>query len=132
MDVVDHLALLDLHARYAYTIDAGAAEEWAACFTPDGSLRTSRPLHVQGRKALAEFAADWHASNGDQRRHMTWHHRFAVVGSGAQGTCYAALLRAGPDGVSTEFTAVYHDRFTRVSEGWAIHERCVAIDRGSD
>lgn len=131
MNVDDHLALLDLHARYAQTIDSGAAEAWAECFTPDGCLRTDRPLHVEGRKALSRFAADWHAADGGQRRHVTWHHRFGVDGDGAEGTCYAALLCTSRGGVSTEFTAVYHDQYARTPVGWAIRERAVALDRVS-
>jgi hypothetical protein len=132
MNLDDRLALLDLHAPHAQTIDSGAAQAWAECFTADGSLRTNRPLHVRGRYELERFAADWHAADHGQRRHVTWHHRFAADGDGADGTCYAALLRTGPDGVSTEFTAVYRDRYTRTPAGWAIRERSVALDRVSD
>jgi SnoaL-like domain len=128
MDTADRLALLELHARYAQTMDGGSAQAWAACFTPQGKLRTSRQLHLQGHRALAKFAAEWHSANRDQRRHMTWHHRFEGDAQTAEGTCYAALLRTGETGVRMEYTAVYRDRFARLPEGWAIEERSVAID----
>jgi hypothetical protein len=126
----DRLALLELHARYAHAIDDGRAEEWAACFTADGVLRTTRPLRVEGRAALAAFAADWHEIADGTLRHMTWHHRFEVAAGDAVGTCSAALLRTARGRVAIDFTAVYRDRFARTQQGWLIRERFVAIDRG--
>jgi SnoaL-like domain len=127
--IADRVALLELHALYANTIDEGHAEAWAACFTADGVLRTSRPLRIEGHDALVAFAADWHASNGGQPRHMTWNHRFEADGAEVVGTCYAALLRTAGAQVEVEFTAVYRDRFAAAGAGWLIRERFVAIDR---
>jgi hypothetical protein len=127
--VAARAALLELHALYANTIDEGHAEAWAACFTADGVLRTSRPLRVVGREALAAFAADWHLSSGGQPRHMTWNHRFEASGAEVLGTCYAALLRTAGARVEVDFTAVYRDRFASTAAGWLIRERFVTIDR---
>jgi hypothetical protein len=127
--VADRTALLELHALYANTIDEGRAQEWAGCFTADGVLRTSRPLRVEGREALAAFAADWHATHDGQPRHMTWNHRFEVEGAAILGTCYAALLRTSGARVEVEYTAIYRDRFASTAAGWLIRERFVAIDR---
>jgi SnoaL-like domain len=129
LQIADRTALLELHARYANTIDEGHAEAWAACFTPDGVLRTTRPLHVEGREALIAFAAQWHARNDGQPRHMTWNHRFEADGDDIGGSCYAALLRTGGAQVEVEYTAVYRDRFASTPAGWLIRERFVAIDR---
>jgi ketosteroid isomerase-like protein len=127
--VADRMALLELHARYATTIDEGDADAWAACFTSDGVLRTSRPLRVEGRAALAAFAADWHASTAGRSRHMTWHHRFEPDGAEVAGTCYAALVRTVGARVELDFTATYEDRFAATAAGWLIRERFVTIDR---
>jgi SnoaL-like domain len=123
------MALLELHALYAHAIDEGHATAWAACFTADGVLRTSRPLRVEGREALVAFAADWHASHDGQPRHMTWNHRFEPEGVEVLGSCYAALLRTAAAQVAVDFTAVYRDRFAPTAAGWRIRERFVTIDR---
>ena len=129
--VGDRFLLLELHARYAATIDEGDARGWAACFMADGVLRTSRPLVVCGHEALEAFAAEWHAGGPGQPRHMTWQHRFAAAPAGGgevTGTCYAALLRTVAARVDIAFTAVYHDRFVPAADGWRIRERVVALD----
>jgi hypothetical protein len=130
--VAERMALLDLHARLAFAIDSGDAVGWAALFTLDGILRTSRPRELVGREAIAVFAGEWYASMPAQRRHVTWHHHFQRAGGDElHGSCYAAVLRSGEAGVQAEFTAVYTDRFVRSEEeggGWLLRERDVAID----
>ncbi|MEO3856500.1 nuclear transport factor 2 family protein [Acrocarpospora sp. B8E8] len=119
--------VMDLHARYANAIDDGDAEAWARCFTPDGVLRTNRPLEVTGRPALRAFAESWIASRPGPSRHITWHH--LVLEAELAGRCSAGLLVTMAEGVSMSYTAVYRDRFERVRAEWLLKERVVAIDR---
>jgi ketosteroid isomerase-like protein len=129
--VADRLSVLELHARYAHAIDAGDAPAWADCFTPDGVLRTNRPIEIRGRADLVAFASAWYAETSGTRRHMTWHHLVDAEGSEIVGRCYAAILRTGEAGVCADFTAVYRDRFARTPDGWLLRERAVEIDRWS-
>jgi ketosteroid isomerase-like protein len=131
VSVAERLALLEIYAELAATIDGGDAAGWADLFTEDGVLRTSRGRELRGREELARFAAEWFGSSSSPRRHMSWHHRFEPVGEEILGSCYAALLRTGPDAVTIEFTASYRDRFSRRGDGWLLRERDVAIDVGN-
>jgi len=124
----EHRAILELHARYANTIDDGDAAGWARCFTPDGVLRTTRPLEVRGREQLERFARDWAASGDGPSRHVSWHHLVERDGNELVGRCSAALLRTSAAGVRIAFTAVYHDRFAEVDGEWLIRARVVTID----
>jgi uncharacterized protein (TIGR02246 family) len=126
--VEDRLDLLELHARLARAIDSGDAAGWAALFTADGVLRTSRGTELRGREELTDFAAGWFEQHSGRYRHATWHHTFAATGEEVAGTCYAAVLRTGGGDVAIEFTSFYRDRFQRGPEGWLLHERDVAID----
>lgn len=124
----ERIELLELYGRLAFAIDSGEATAWAAMFTPDGVLRTSRPRELHGREEIADFAAEWFASSGAQRRHVSWHHSFEQAGEEVLGRCYASVLRSDHEGVTPEFTAVYRDRFVRENGGWLLRERDVAID----
>ena len=125
----DRLEVLELYARYAYTFDAGDASAWARCFTPEGVLRTSRPLEVRGHAALEAFARDWWTTADATPRHLSWHHVLEADGDEVTGLCTAALLQTRQDGVAIAFTALYRDRFARTPEGWRIAERVVELDR---
>jgi len=119
--------VLDLHARYANTIDGGDADGWAGCFTADGALRTDRPREVVGRAALREFAAAWAASRVGATRHVTWHHR--VDEPGLTGRCSAALVITEVAGVTIDYTAVYIDRYEQIGGDVLLSERVVTFDR---
>jgi hypothetical protein len=124
----ERMALLELHAELAATIDAGDAAAWAGLFSEDGRLRTSRGRELRGREELERFAAEWFESSPAVRRHSTWHHRFEQRDGEVDGSCYAAILRTDGDGVAIEFTASYRDRFCRDGDVWRLRERDVAID----
>ncbi|WP_438486762.1 nuclear transport factor 2 family protein [Streptomyces sp. S186] len=61
------------YAHHMQLLDAGAAEEWAAGFTADGTFDVpTAPEPVRGRAALAAAARTAHttlAENGEQHRH---------------------------------------------------------------
>jgi ketosteroid isomerase-like protein len=126
--IAERMALLELHAELAATIDGGDAAGWAALFTEDGVLRTTRGRELRGREELERFAAEWFESSSSVRRHATWHHSFKAGNEEILGRCYAAVLRSDEDGVAIEFTASYRDRFSRRSSSWLLRERDVVID----
>jgi hypothetical protein len=133
IDVGVRNALMDLHARYATTIDEGDAEGWSDCFTDDGVLETTRPLEVAGRADLVAFARAHAASATGPARHVTWHHTFTPVADGrVTGRCSAAILETTTTGVRAVFTARYLDTFVRVGAGWRLRRRSVFIDRVPD
>jgi hypothetical protein len=128
--ILDHLALLELHARYAHTIDDGDAEGWAGCFTDDGVMWSTRPVEVIGRAALVEFAGLRIAGLADPERHISWNYVFerASDGNGYTGRCSASIARVTAEGVILLFSATYRDHFVQRAEGWLIARREVHYD----
>lgn len=131
IDPADHLALLELHARYAHTLDDADARGWSECFTPDGVLWSNRPVEVIGRAALEPFGQARIDGLTDPERHVSWNHVFEAADDGCAGRCSAAMLRTGADGVTVLFSATYRDRFVRDSGtgGWLIARREVHYDK---
>jgi len=122
-------AIYELHARYAFAIDAADGAAFAACFTEDGALRTNTPREVVGRQALAEFALSQKSKRGSVTRHVSWNVVIEVTGStSASARCYAAVLRTGSRGPGVMLTAMYHDEYRFVDGAWQISERRVTID----
>lgn len=62
------------YARQMHLLDTGAAEQWAATFTPDGSFAPpSAPAPIRGRETLAagaKRAAQELAEAGQRHRHL--------------------------------------------------------------
>lgn len=132
IDVADHLALLQLHAAYAHTLDDGDVDAWVDCFTTDAVLWSTRPSEVVGRAALAAFGRERVASLRLPERHISWNHVFDGSGDLATGRCSAAIARTDADQVVLLFTATYRDRFAREADGWRIARREVFYDRVLD
>lgn len=126
-------AVLELHARYAHAFDDGDDDALIGCFTPDGVMRTTRPLELVGHDALRAFARERRAADPAPARHASWHHLLTPDGpDAASGRCTAAVLRTAAAGVEVLFTAVYRDRFVRGPDGtWRIALREVALDRAA-
>jgi SnoaL-like domain len=126
LSVEDQLAIQQLYARYNHAIDSGRGDDWALCFTPDGTF-SSASGNFAGREQLSGFAAAF--AKRMKARH--WTNNLVVTGSNeaAEGTCYLMLLRLNPDGpASILTTAIYSDRLTKAGDGWKFASRTVTGD----
>ena len=128
IDAATRFELLDTYARYGHSYDDGDFEQWAACFTVDGVLWTSRGLEVRGRQGLQEFARSRTAGIRTPERHLSWHHLFTPTDGGVQGRCSAGIVRTTTEGVGFVFVATYRDRLVFDDGLWRLALREVHFD----
>jgi len=95
--VSPYVEVQQFYARHMQLLDAGAAEEWAATFTEDGTFTgPGEPEPLRGRAELIATmskAAAAQQAAGEQRRH--WHGMVDVVeqpDGTLQATCYALVF----------------------------------------
>jgi uncharacterized protein (TIGR02246 family) len=121
-----------LYTRYARTVDAGDAEAWAACFTPDGRFTSSGGVTSVGRDEIAAFARGLHEQWRRDRvvgRHWTNGLLVEEVsGSGEDMTlrtsCYGILLLASAESSPAILvSSIYADRVVRRDGAWRFAER---------
>jgi hypothetical protein len=127
-----YLQVQRFYARQMQALDSGAADEWAATFTPDGVFSANAfPEPVRGRDAIvagARRTADQLA--GVIRRHWLG---MLDVRPQADGTVFArsyALIietpRNGQAGV--HLSTLCEDVLVRDGDGWLVRERKVTRD----
>ncbi len=119
----DHLAILDLIARYNHAIDFGSAEMWADCFTVDAEFDARPITHCRGRADLLEFSR----KSIGMTRH--WTSNLLVEGDGDTSTASLYLMTVTP-GATTEpgVTGVYHDQLVKREGHWKIKSRVLTFD----
>lgn len=123
----DDLAIRALYARYNHAIHRGDADAWAACFTPEGRF-SNRARVVEGREALAEYAAGWSADG--RSRYWIDNLLLKSTNTGASGTCYLLLLSIGRDGSppAVDLTGIYTDSLVKQQGEWLFAARHIARD----
>lgn len=122
------------YARHFHLLDSGAAEEWAAMFTPDGSFwPTVLPEPVRGRDALAAGVRANHARLAEAgERHRHWHGMVHVTPH-SDGTlrvrCYAQIIAIPAGGQARlHLHCVCEDVLVRDGDTWLVAERQVSRD----
>jgi hypothetical protein len=145
LDPRDHAEITDLYARYNHASDAGDAEGYSGCFTPDGILRV-RGLEVRdgvmrrdpaaefaiaGRAELAAFKRrDLAGRGGRYRRHWNGSLWLAPAADGAvRGRCYLHAYSGEPGGLPVlAQTGVYEDTIVRDGTAWRFSLRLLTLD----
>ena len=119
----DHLAILNLIARYNHAIDLVNPEMWADCFTEDGEFDARPVTHCHGRAELLEFCQ--HA----QGRVRHWTSNLLVEGEGDTATASRYLMALTPGAVAEPgVTGVYHDQLVKQDGDWKIKRRFLAFE----
>jgi len=125
----DQVAIEQLNARYAHSIDRGDGPGWASCFGVDGVFVSSRGGEVAGTERLAEFAvAAAAAPEAGLRTHWIGTVHADERDGAVTGRCYAMIVEGGaePRIVSS---VIYEDELDRSDEGWRFRRRVVRIVR---
>ncbi len=119
----DHLAILNLIARYNHAIDLGNPEMWADCFTEDGEFDARPVTHCHGRADLLEFCGR------SQGRTRHWTSNLLVEGEGDTATASLYLMAVTPGAIAEPgVTGVYHDQLVKQDGDWKIKRRALAFE----
>jgi len=127
LSIEDRLAIQDLYATYNHAIDHGRAEEFAACFTADGSLDTGWGDPTVGTEALTAFVGVVNQMMAGMRHSVS---NLLVEGDGdaATGRAYLYAYRRGASGHEVVLTGVYTDTLRKVDGAWKFAARTLAPD----
>lgn len=123
----DRTMIQDLLARYAWEIDHGTPEGYAALFTEDGVFEApDLKVRVQGTEELLAMARDL------QRTLPNVHHLMSslvidVSGDQARGRCELNEFMARPEAIYPNLQGWYEDDYVFDGEQWLIEHRRVFI-----
>jgi hypothetical protein len=126
LNTEDRLAIQELYARYNHAIDFGHADDWAACFTPEGTFSSPGAPESKGTAALAAFASGFAATM--KARHWTNNLVLTPNGNGVSGTCYLVLLNLAAKPASIMISGIYQDELVRSGGEWKFASRKVSVD----
>lgn len=130
-----YIEVMQFYAEQMQRLDSGAADEWAATFTEDGTFDMPvLPEPVRGRaqlSAMVRRSAEQLAAAGEVRRH--WHGMVAVrpEGDTVAVRCYA-MIYATPLGGETRLhrSCVCEDVLVRENGKLEVRDRRVTRDDG--
>ncbi len=124
--------IIALYARYNRAIDAGDAEDWAACFVRDGIFyhpARSWSDVSELRQFVEERSAKFATNAIIDQRH--WNDRFEISAEGdkARASCDLIVVGVSRDDGSAQVVAKgsYSDRLARTPAGWRFLERKLTV-----
>ena len=132
--LTDRLAIEDLFARYAHTVDGYDADGWVDCFTGDGIFELKSEgsgLQFIGRQALHDFVCA-HIRLLPGTRHVMTNHLTEIDGSRAQHRCTLTGMLSRPDKVYTFISGWYESTLEKVSGEWKIKHRIAHADNAAN
>ena len=119
----DRVMIQDMLARYAWEIDHGTPEGFAAVFSEDGIFEVvALKLRVEGTQDIIAFAKDL------QRTMPNLHHVMSnfvinISGDRASGRCELNEFMALPDAIYPNVQGWYEDDYVFDGEQWRIQHR---------
>jgi ketosteroid isomerase-like protein len=133
-DLADQLALTQLTARYAATVDGRDWDGLAELFASDAVLVTPGSGASLGMAATASGREEIVAAVRQiEAFARTFHHLtgsvWTVTGSTAAGrtTCVAHHVEEGPEPRSWAWHVIYEDRCVRDESGWRFERRELTV-----
>jgi hypothetical protein len=144
VSAADQAEISNLYAEYNLASDAGDAEAYAGCFTPDGvivvrglsltpagAMQRGGEMRIEGRAALVAFKRrDVGGRGGRYRRH--WNGSLALRrldGERVEGRCYLQAFNGEPGALpALAQTGVYLDVLVRHGGAWRFLSRTLTID----
>jgi uncharacterized protein (TIGR02246 family) len=121
----DRFAIQDLYARYAWALDTGDHETYAALFTPDGAF-IERGVEYRGRAAMAEHVRELSERRAPGNRH---HNTQILFEEGDATRCrvrsYSThIYRPEPDAPAVvRLQGWYRDVCVKVDGVWYFEQR---------
>ncbi len=125
----DKLEIMELAARYNFTIDRHQPEAWADVFTDDGELWSDGKLRGAGRAALEDYMRA-SAKRGLNTRHFT--SNAVIDGDGDQATLRMYVMAWNiTDGSMVPYVmGAYDDVLVKVNGQWKFKLRRVTPHAG--
>lgn len=128
----DYTDIQNLYAYYNLCSDAGDADGYASCFTPDGEMSIpTLGVHIQGRDNLHAFKLRDKAQRGGRyRRH--WNSGLYLEpldGHAIRGRCYLQAYNGEP-GHHPDLAdvGVYEDTLVKHDGEWRFAKRVITMD----
>jgi ketosteroid isomerase-like protein len=121
----DRFAIQELCARYAWALDTGDYEAYAALFTPDGVF-VERGVPYRGREAMAEHVRELATRMAPANRHHNTQLLFeSGDGDRCRLRCYSThIYRPEPGGPSVvRLQGFYRDVCVKLDGVWYFEQR---------
>ena len=132
MTAQDHLAILDLYARYNLSIDRGDAGTWADCFISDGHFH--HPARTwSGSPELRQFVEErtMRVRAGNTPTQAHWNNSITITGDEhtAEGSCELMVVGVLIDSGCAQIVARgrYDDSMVKTARGWQFFERRLTL-----
>jgi hypothetical protein len=135
LSTADRLAIHEVLARYAWSLDTGDEEGFIACFTPDAELAWeafAEPGIWRGHEALRRFIA-WFRSQPESagRQHHVSNILVEPAPGGARSRSYVLVALAVGDGPHRlNVMGYYEDQLARDGGQWRLARRVIRDWRG--
>jgi uncharacterized protein (TIGR02246 family) len=122
----DITEITQLYGRYAHAVDTGDGKAFAACFTPEGTLRLGDGDPLAGHDAIAEFATSMPTMVPGIRHSVS---NIVLEGNGdeAAGAAYLLVYISGAEATIIT-TGRYRDELRREDGSWVFTNRHFAPD----
>ncbi len=128
----DQAEITNLYARYNLASDAGEADEYADCFTPDGTLEGLRM--TQGRETLRAYKLKEKAARSNLYR-QHWNGSLHLERADAQtvhGRCYFMAFNGVPEQApAMSHCGTYHDVIVKFEGRWRFKSRRIQYNFAS-
>ncbi len=130
----DEREILRVLSAYGSSVDYGAAERFARCFTDDGVLELSKPksdqvaVRAAGREELTAFARSHSRAPRQWHKHLVLETDLEIDGDEARATSYYVLLQDHERVPVVRSFGRYLDRLVRTDSGWAIAARRAEVE----
>ena len=131
-EVAARLAIEELFARYAHTVDGYDGPGWVNCFTPDGVFQVGAAseggVRFTGHKALTEFV-EAHIQRLPGTRHVMTNHVIEFSSeTTAEHVCTLSGTLSRPESVYVFANGYYRTQVELYKGAWKIKHRTVYLD----
>lgn len=131
-ELAARLAIKELFARYAHTVDGYDGPGWVSCFTPDGVFQVGAAedggVCFAGHQALTEFV-EAHIQRLPGTRHVMTNHVIEFSSdTSADHLCTLSGTLSRPENVYVFANGYYRSQVELHNGAWKIKHRTVFLD----
>jgi uncharacterized protein (TIGR02246 family) len=121
----DYIAIQQLYARYAFSVDLRDVDGWLASWTEDGALVTTSGKRISGRNERRALMETYTSDSNERGYHWVGNIVIAPTDGGAAGKCYLMHVFA-PDGpAEIRYAYYYEDELVKQDGRWLFRLRTI-------